>query len=206
MKYTHTKWLLMPLLAVIMMTSCSRGKPKKKPPVHLIPDMDSQPRYDTQEYSKFFGDGSTMRMPIDGTVAIGHLNDDRALYNGKDERGTFVRTNPVPVSVVMLKNGQVRYNVFCAPCHGRVGDGNGIIVKRGYIPPPTLHQDRLRKIEDGYIYDVIKNGIRNMPSYAHQIPVDDRWAITAYVRALQRAQNATMDDVPEELRRQITKK
>jgi len=202
----YNKILVIPLLVLVMLVGCYRGQPKKKPPVHLVPDMDSQPRYDSQEYSNFFKDGSTMRLPVAGTVAIGQLNQDGAYYEGKDERGTFIKHNAMPVNMVMLKRGQERYNVYCAPCHGQVGDGNGIVVKRGYMPPPTFHQDRLRDIEDGYLYDVIKNGIRNMPSYAHQVPVDDRWAITAYVRALQRAQNATMDDVPEELLGQITKK
>ncbi len=206
MRRNYFKLILVPLLTTILLTGCYRGQPKKKPPVHLVPDMDSQPRYEAQEYSNFFADGLTMRMPVEGTVAIGHLHEDGALYNGKDERGNLVKESPVPINMVMLKRGQERFNIYCAPCHGQVGDGNGIVVKRGYMPPPTFHQDRLRDIEDGYIYDVIKNGIRNMPSYAHQIPVDDRWAITAYVRALQRAQHATMTDVPEELKGQITKK
>ncbi len=206
MTLKYSKILLVIIAASLMTAGCYRGQPKKKPPVHLIPDMDSQPRYDTQEYSNFFKDGSTMRMPIEGTVAVGQLHDNIELYNGTDVRGNFIETNAVPVNMLMLKRGRERYDVYCAPCHGRVGDGNGIIVRRGYMPPPTLHQDRLRDIEDGYIYGVIKNGIRNMPSYAHQIPVDDRWAITAYVRALQRAQNASMQDVPEELLDQITKK
>jgi hypothetical protein len=206
MTLKYSKLFLFALLTFVVFTGCYRGQPKKKTPVHLVPDMDSQPRYDAQEYSNFFEDGSTMRMPIEGTVAIGHLNDNIELYHGKDERGTFITENARDINMVMLRRGQERYNVYCAPCHGQVGDGNGIVVKRGYMPPPTFHQDRLRDIEDGYIYDVIKNGIRNMPSYAHQIPVNDRWAITAYVRALQKAQNATMDDVPEELKDQITKK
>lgn len=206
MTLKFSKLILIPLLTALVFAGCYRGQPKKKPPVHLVPDMDSQPRYDTQEYSNYFSDGSTMRMPVEGTVAVGELHDNTKVYYGKDARGNLVKENPIPVNMVMLKKGQERFNIYCAPCHGQVGDGNGIVVKRGYMPPPTFHQDRLRDIEDGYIYDVIKNGIRNMPSYAHQIPVDDRWAITAYVRALQRAQNATMDDVPEELKDQITKK
>ena len=194
------------LLLTIMITACDRGQPKKKPPVHLVPDMDSQPKYDSQEYSNFFENGSTMRLPVEGTVAVGHLNENTLYFDGKDERGNFSRGNALPVNMVMLRRGQERYNIYCAPCHGRVSDGNGIVVKRGYMPPPTFHQERLRDVRDGYIYNVIKNGIRNMPSYAHQIPTDDRWAIIAYVRALQRAQNATMDDVPQELTGQLTKK
>ncbi|MBN1479914.1 cytochrome c [candidate division KSB1 bacterium] len=200
-----SKVIFLTLLSVFVLTSCYRGQPKKKPPIHLIPDMDSQPRYDAQEYSSFFQDGSTMRTPIQGTVALGELKEDIAYHQGKDERGNFVKENPVPVTLPVLRRGQDRFDIYCAPCHGRIGDGNGIVVKRGYLPPPTLHQDRLRRIEDGHMYDVIKNGIRNMPSYAHQIPVDDRWAITAYIRALQRSQNAAIDDVPEEIRGKIKK-
>lgn len=205
MMRTFFNFILFALCSVFLLTGCYRGQPKKKPPIHLIPDMDSQPRYDAQEYSSFFQDGSTMRAPIQGTVAVGELKEDIIFHHGTDERGNFVRENPVPITLPVLRRGQERFDIYCAPCHGRVGDGNGIVVKRGYMPPPTFHQDRLRKIEDGHLYDVTKNGIRNMPSYAHQIPVDDRWAITAYIRALQRSQNAGMNDVPEEIRGKIKK-
>ena len=206
MFHNMQKVIILPLLVVVLFAGCYRGQPKKKPPIHLVPDMDSQPKYDTQEYSTYFEDGSTMRLPVQGTVAIGHLDEDPAYYEGKNERGNFIRQNARPINMVLLKRGQERFNIYCAPCHGQVGDGTGIVVKHGYMPPPTFHQDRLRDIEDGYIFDVITNGIRNMPSYAHQVPVDDRWAIVAYVRALQRSQDASMNDVPEELRAQISKK
>ena len=189
-----------------LLGGCYRGRPSAKPPVHLIPDMDSQPRYDTQEQSNFFEDGSTMRLPVEGTVAFGHLNDDPAFFKGKNQNGSYIKLNPAPVTLPMIKRGRERYNIYCAPCHSQVGDGNGIVVKRGYLPPPTFHSDRLRAIEDGYLYDVVTNGIRNMPSYAHQIPVQDRWAIVAYTRALQKSQNASIKDVPEELREKLTKK
>ena len=194
------------ITATALFTGCYRGQPSKKPPIHLIPDMDSQPKYDAQEQSSYFRDGSTMRLPVEGTVAIGHLNDDIAYYKGKNNNGSFVKANPVEVTLPMLKRGQQRYNIYCAPCHGQVGDGNGIIVKKGYLPPPSFHSERIRALEDGAVYDIISNGIRNMPSYAHQIPVQDRWAIVAYVQALQKSQNATINDVPEELREKITKK
>ena len=189
-----------------LLGGCYRGRPSAKPPVHLIPDMDSQPRYDTQEQSNFFEDGSTMRLPVEGTVAFGYLNDDPAFFKGKNQNGSYIKLNPAPVTLPMIKRGRERYNIYCAPCHSQVGDGNGIVVKRGYLPPPTFHSDRLRAIEDGYLYDVVTNGIRNMPSYAHQIPVQDRWAIVAYTRALQKSQNASIKDVPEELREKLTKK
>ena len=100
----------------------------------------------------------------------------------------------------LLKRGQERYNIYCAPCHDQTGSGKGIVVKKGFLPPPSMHLDRLRESPDGHFCDVISNGIRNMPSYKHQIPISDRWAIVAYVRALQRSQNAKTEDVPEELR------
>jgi len=194
------------IASATLLSGCYRGKPSTKPPVHLIPDMDSQPKYDTQESSRYFEDGSSMRLPVDGTVAVGHLNEDSKYYKGKNNNGSFVKKNPVDVTLPLLNRGRQQFNIYCAPCHGRVGDGNGIVVKHGFLPPPTLHADRLRDVEDGYIYDVITNGIRNMPSLAHQVPVSDRWAIVGYVRALQRSQNATLNDVPIELREKITKK
>ena len=100
----------------------------------------------------------------------------------------------------LIERGQQRFNIYCSPCHGRTGDGRGIVVQRGLLPPPSFHDDRLRKVGDGHIFDVISNGIRNMPSYRAQIPVDDRWAIVSYFRALQRSQNASINDVPAEMR------
>lgn len=198
--------LVILLATATLFVGCYRGRPSQKPPVHLIPDMDSQPKYDTQEASGFFEDGSTMRLPVEGTVAVGHLDNDSPYYRGKNDNGSFVAKTPVPITLPLLKRGRERFNIYCSPCHSRVGDGNGIVVKRGYLPPPTFHSDRLRDVEDGYIFNVITNGIRNMPSYSHQVPVSDRWAIVAYVRALQRSQNAKLADVPVELKEKITKK
>ena len=192
--------------AAIFISGCYRGRPSKKPPIHLVPDMDSQPRYDSQEESGYFEDAATMRLPVQGTIAIGQLNEDVAYYQGKNNSGAFVRDMPVEITLPMLRRGQQRFNIYCTSCHSRIGDGNGIVVKKGYLPPPTFHSERLRNVEDGHIFDVITNGIRNMPSHAHQIPVEDRWAIVAYIRALQKSQNATIDDVPVELREEITKK
>jgi len=198
--------LIVFVAAATLFSCCYRGRQSEKPPVHLIPDMDSQPKYDAQEASSYFEDGSTMRLPVEGTVAVGHLNEDNVYYKGKNDDGSFVKHNPVAVTLPVLKRGRERFNIYCAPCHGQIGDGNGIVVKRGFLPPPTFHGDHLRNVEDGHIFNVISNGIRNMPSYAHQVPVSDRWAIVAYVRALQRSQNASIKDVPVELREKITKK
>ena len=139
-------------------------------------------------------------MPVDGTVARGELQEPVSYFQGKYADGGFVKKAPVTFTASLFKRGQERYDIYCTPCHGRNGYGQGIVVKKGFLPPPSFHLDRLRDSADGYIFDVITNGIRNMPSYKYQIPVADRWAIVAYFRALQRSQNATRDDIPEDVR------
>jgi hypothetical protein len=193
--------LLLSLPATIL--NCSRGLPSDKRPIHIIRDMSNQPRYNPQGESDFFEDGSTMRTPVPGTVAQGFLEADSAYFRGLDRQGNFIKMAPVHVTLQLLQRGRERFNIFCSPCHGRLGDGNGIIVQRGYIPPPSFHTNRVRNFPDGQIFDAISNGVRNMPSYNAQIPIADRWAIVSYLRALQRSQNATIEDVPEELRDKI---
>ena len=203
-----SRYVLRIMISVVVMTGmlllgCSRRQPSSEPPLHFNPNMDNQPKYKAQAQSEFFADGATMRQPVPGTVARGRLCDDDAYYRGTDSLGGFLAHSPVPVTMALLKRGQERFNIYCSPCHSRVGDGRGIMVTRGYVPPPTFHSDRIRGMPDGEIFNVITNGVRNMPSYRHQIPVNDRWAIVAYLRALQRSQNATIDDVPVELRHQV---
>lgn len=158
-------------------------------------DMHDQPKYKPLKASKFFADGRGSRPLIADTVARGQLNDDEPLYTGK-VNGNPVTEFPFPISKDVLLRGQERYNIFCSPCHDRVGSGDGMIVQRGYRRPPSLHLDRLREQQPGYFFDVISNGFGVMPNYAQQIPVRDRWAITAYIRALQLSQRAMLDDVP----------
>lgn len=198
--HSHLALLLALVLGLTVLTGCYRGRPSGKPPVHLNPNMDSQPKYEAMERSEFFPNNATMRTPVEGTVPRGWLREDAAYYTGMTSDGDPVAEIPVDVTLPMLQRGHERFDIYCSPCHGRVGDGKGVIVNRGYVPPPTFHADRLRDIEDGHIYNVITNGIRNMPSYRHQIPAEDRWAIVAYFRALQRSQNASAGDVPEEMR------
>lgn len=191
---------------IILMTlsfGCYRGRPSTKPPIHLIPDMDSQPKYEPQSYSAFFQDHSSMRNPISGTFAQGQFPTDLAFTTGKTAQQDYITRMPVAITLPLMQHGQERYNIFCSTCHSRIGDGQGIMIKRGYIPPPSFHDERLIKIEDGYLYEVISNGIRNMPPYAQQIPIADRWAIAAYLRALQRSQHASEMDVPEEIRTKL---
>jgi len=188
------------IILPLIVTGCTRESPSEKPPIHLNPNMDDQPKYKAQAESKFFPDSATMRTPVAGTVARGDLRDDDRFFKGKNANGSFIKNAPVEVNIRLLYRGQERYNIYCSPCHSRVGDGRGIMVDRGYVPPPSFHADRIRQMPDGEIFDVITNGVRNMPSYRHQIDPTDRWAIVMYLRALQRSRNATIDDVPIELR------
>jgi len=191
------------LLALLGLLSCYRGKPSDAPPVHLVRDMDTQPKYKAQAPGPFFADGSAMRQPVPGTVAQGDSGSDSRYALGLEADGRPLQQAPVEMTLTTLQRGQERYNIFCSPCHSRVGDGQGIMIQRGYVPPPSFHDERLRGMEDGTLFAVISNGIRNMPSYGHQIPVQDRWYIVQYVRALQRSQNARLTDVPENMRTSI---
>ena len=180
--------------------SCVRGVPSDKPPVHVIQDMHKQPRYNPQSESNFFADGATMRAPVPGTVPQGWLRADSVYYFGKDSQGNLVAVSPVPATPKLLSRGKERFNIYCSPCHSRLGDGQGIVVKHGLNPPPSFHSDRIRQFPDGEFFDIITNGVRTMPSYGDQVRVQDRWAIISYIRALQLSQNAHLEDVPPEMR------
>ena len=168
-------------------------------------DMHDQPKYQPLEASTFFADGRSGRPLVAGTVARGadQLREDEHLYTGK-VAGVDVETFPFPVTADVLLRGRERYGIYCTPCHGAAGDGNGMIVQRGYRRPPSLHIDRLRQAPAGHYVDVIANGFGAMSDYAVQIRVRDRWAITAYIRALQLSQNASLTDVPADRRDQLT--
>lgn len=158
-------------------------------------DMHDQPRFKPYAKSDFFGDQRSARPLADGTIARGHLREDAVLYTGKDA-GRPAEAFPFPITAPEMARGRERFDIFCSPCHGRTGAGDGMIVRRGYRTPPTFHQDRLRQAAPGYLFDVITNGFGAMPDYAQQIPVRDRWVIAAYLKALQRSQHATIADVP----------
>ncbi len=147
------------------------------------------------EATPFFDDQRLARSPVSGTVARGQLHADEALYTGK-VRNVLVDRLPVPLTMDLLKRGQERFNVFCAPCHGRVGDGDGMVVRRGLRPPPSYHIDRLREVPIGHFFDVMTNGFGIMPDYAAQVPPEDRWAVAAYIRALQLSQEVKVADLP----------
>jgi mono/diheme cytochrome c family protein len=148
--------------------------------------------------SDFYSDLRTARPQVEGTVARGQLHEDTYLYTGKigANPGDYM---PFAITKADLDRGRDRFNIYCAPCHSRLGDGNGMVVQRGYKHPPTYHQERLRKAPLGYFFDVMTNGFGAMPDYSSQIPVEDRWRIVAYIRALQLSQNATQADVAGEV-------
>lgn len=166
-------------------------------------DMHDQPKFIPLRPSSFFEDGRSARPIPEGTVARGHLNDDTVLYTGKGPDGKPVNEFPFPVTKDVILRGRQRFNIYCTPCHDRTGNGNGMVVQRGYRHPPTYHSDRLRQVPNGYIFDVITNGFGAMPDYAAQIAPRDRWAIVSYVRALQLSQQASINDVPADARGQL---
>jgi hypothetical protein len=171
---------------LVMLVGCS-----------LKQDMAQQPKNRPLSPSDFFSDGRSERPLLENTVARGSLADD-ALFVPKESNGF-----PLPVSQELLERGEGRYKIFCTPCHGLQGDGNGMIAIRGMKHPPSYHQDRLRQVPTGYIYDVITNGFGAMYGYSAQIPPRDRWAIVAYVRALQLSRNAKVAELPAELREKV---
>ena len=158
-------------------------------------DMHDQPKYVPLRGSTFFNDARSARPLVEGTVARGHLRDDELLYTGKTN-GDDAAVFPFRVDARVMARGQERFDVFCSPCHGRTGQGDGMVVLRGYRRPPSIHQDRLRSAPVGHFFDVITNGFGAMPDYSSQIKAEDRWAIIAYLRALQLSGHATMADVP----------
>jgi mono/diheme cytochrome c family protein len=162
-----------------------RGRPSPRPPIHVNPNMDRQGRVEPQAASRFFYDGMAMRPPVAGTIARGELRDDSPFWTGSDPATGFVATVPLAVDDALAARGASRYGIYCAPCHDRNGDGQGILFERAQVRTPSFHQDRLRQAPDGYLFLVMTNGFGLMPSYAEQVPVADRWAIVVHVRALQ---------------------
>ena len=167
-------------------------------------DMHVQPRYNPYDPSEFFADGQSARLPVEGTVPRGDLTmgPDELLYTGK-VNGQDATAFPFPVTREVLDRGRERFNIYCSPCHGMSGDGDGMIVQRGFRRPPSLHVDRLRNAPPGHYFDVITNGFGVMYPYNYRVPPRDRWAIIAYIRALQLSRQASIDDVPPAERRKL---
>jgi mono/diheme cytochrome c family protein len=183
---------------------------KESTRIQIIPDMDAQPKFKAQTVNPFFADNRGARPWPEGTVARGLLRADASYYHGIEPDSSYTAEFPVPVTEALLARGQERYDIYCATCHGLGGAGDGITHRRAealqqgtWTPPTDLASPAVLGREHGHIYNTITNGIRNMAAYGHQISPDDRWAIVAYVRALQRARTATLDDVPEEHRRNL---
>ena len=164
--------------------------------------MANQPRYDPLESSDFFADGMSARPRIEGTVARGELSDNPFFDTGK-VNGAVADGFPLPVTLEVINRGHERFDIYCSQCHGRTGDGNGMIPARGFRRPPSFHTETLRTATTGHIFDVMTNGFGAMPPYGKMIPPRDRWAIVAYVRALQLSQHATVADVPTGDRAQL---
>jgi mono/diheme cytochrome c family protein len=172
------------ILAIILLIGC-RGGRHTEPPIHLNLNMDSQDKFKAQSVNTFFADSSAMRLSVEGTVMQSELIGNTEYLTGKDDEGNFI-SNPELISNELINRGGERFDIYCSICHGIKGDGQGNIIKYKYpIPPTSFQQDWLIERPDGYYFDVITNGIRTMPSYKHQIPVEDRWAIVSYVRKLQ---------------------
>ena len=179
------------LTLAVGLTGCARGCTSSRPPIHLNPSMDDQPKVLAQTASPFFYDGSSMRQPVPGTIPIGGLKEDAAFFTGKGADGQFVATNAVTVNEAVVERGRQRYAIYCAPCHDARGEGKGILFQRGNVPTASFHQEKILKYPDGQIFDVITNGFGLMSGYRWPIPPADRWAIVAYVRELERKRQGT---------------
>ncbi len=189
-------WNLRPLLltGAIVLAGCTENGFKH--------GMEDQPKVRPLGPSRFFDDGRGARLPVEGTVARGHLQADTLFYTGMDH-GEEAAVFPYPVTRAMLERGHQRYDIYCAVCHDRVGTGNGMIVRRGFPRPPSFHTEGLRRAPVGHYFDVITRGIGRMYSYEDRVSVSDRWAIIAYIRALQLSQHTTLADVPEKERAKL---
>lgn len=193
-------------LIPLVLIARSRVTTSTEPRTQIFPDMDKQDRFSTQTANPFFADGRAMRAPATGTVAQGGLRDDSHLYLGKDDT-EWVTTFPFRITAETMQRGRERFDIYCAPCHGLAGYGDGMIGARAeqlqegtWIPPLSFHSAVVRGRTEGELFNTITNGVRTMPAYGPQIPIGDRWAIVAYVRALQRSQATVLDDVPENRR------
>ena len=206
MRYAYFTLAFLVVLTVSIMGF--RGLRSTQPPIEVFTDMDRQGKYKAQSASKFFVDGRADRQIPAGAVPRGRstaadpafLRADDFHYAGKAADGSFARGFPVEINQDLLRRGQDRYQIYCTTCHGASGDGNGITKSYGMVATPTYHDDRLRAMAEGEIYNTISVGKNTMLSYADKLSPDDRWAVVAYVRALQRAHHATIDDVPVEKR------
>lgn len=200
---------------VILLVAGPRGSMSRRPPIELFPDMDRQPKLRPQTDSDYFGDGFSSRLPVDGTIARGTPYQNTPVNTGKMPGSTngpastnWVQTIPIPVTRELMERGQQRYQINCSPCHGAQGDGKGITTKFGMTVVADLHDGKNRKIiqqPDGEIFNTISYGKLLMGGYAANLSIEDRWAVVAYVRALQRSRLASIDDVPADKRAEVAR-
>ena len=190
---------LVPLAAIV----AARYRDSTQAPFHLIKDMDSQTRYRAQAANPFFADGRAQRPDVAGTVEFDRFRTDPALLTGRAGEA-FVDQIPLRVTAELMQRGRTRFAVYCTPCHGGAGYGDGLVAQRAatlqeqaFVPPASLHDPLVRARPAGQIFDTIRNGVRSMPAYGRQMSIEDSWAIVAFVRALQRSQNASVEDVPD---------
>ncbi|MDP1917478.1 MAG: c-type cytochrome [Myxococcales bacterium] len=196
------------VVCLVGLVGC-RGWESDKPPVHLIPNMDTQEKVKSyrKDTTGLFEDGRTMRAPVEGTVALGQLDEDDTFFKGTDEKGEYVLALPATVKgddgapkADVIARGKERFKIYCTPCHGPNGDGDGLVntTKGLIVPPPSMHSDRVKELKNGRLYAAIAVGVNNgnMASYAAQIPVEDRWAIVAFVRDLERQKDPNVSWEP----------
>lgn len=216
MRYFLFSWFLV-VVAVVLIAGF-RGQKSIEPPIEIFPDMDRQAKVKAQVTSEFFADGRGNRMPVEGTVPVGYefpVNKKRlpdaiqpnAVTGSYSSMPVYLDTGkiggnwgtgiPVEVNQQLLERGRQRYDINCAVCHGATGQGNGIVGQYGMVAIANYHQDRIRQMPDGELFNVIANGKNTMKAYGHQINVHDRWAIVSYIRALQLSQNVPFDQLPE---------
>jgi mono/diheme cytochrome c family protein len=186
------------MIGTALLTGCA-GQTSRNSPIVIFPDMDRQGKYKPQTESPIFADGRSSRRPVEGTIAIGMLKEDDVVSTGI-VNNQWIGKNPLPIDRALLETGQRRYNTYCTPCHDRTGQGRGLVGVRAMWIPTNLHEDRVKQFNDGEIFHIMTNGRRSMPPYKYQVTETDRWAIVAYVRALQRTSAGTVEDVPQEVR------
>ena len=210
------KWLVITLsglvvLALLPFALIAKARVTRSPHTqwHVFLDMDFQPKYGAQQANPLFVDGRAMRPPVPGTIARGELHENTWLYRGVVD-GKWATEFPMQITHSVLERGRERFGIYCAPCHGLAGYGDGIVAKRAerleegtWVPPSSYHTDLVRSRPVGHIFNTVTNGIRNMPGYGSQVDVPDRWAIVAYVRALQLSQHSDIANVPDDLRREF---
>ena len=210
------RWLTLGILLLaaasfipIALIARERATRVDRPRLQIIPDMDQQPRFKAQQANALFADGRAARPPVPGTVPVGHARLDDHLYRGV-AGGTWAESFPFTLTPEVVQRGRERYGIYCAMCHGLSGAGDGIVHARAlrlqegtWTPPSNLHDQVVVERPVEHLFNTITNGIRNMPAYGSQLPERDRWAIVAYVRALQRSQRAPVEDVPTEMRDQL---